>query len=475
MKEAVMKVLGMDYKRCSRRTKFVPTGPADDRWRFLKKQAVLDLLGEDDENVFVEGLVEYYQGRDQSQAAVKNMSLIIFAAFYDKQAVRKTEIAIELEEMGEEEVVQQEIELEGAAEDAGEDLPAEPVADKDPLNPANLPATVVVFNKSGRKTATFTRRKRRAIIRYFRFSPQDEPEKYFLSMLQLFWPFTSEEADLDPKKYGLTTVQELFDSKKGDLRMSTVMEKFEFFSDLLAEAYIKLAEQRGGADLDRVGGIHALEEGYGEEGELDMDPGQVEAVFGEGEGGGAGDGVGGDREVPFKGQPPPATDAEDLTKRLDFFKKNFNNDQWAAFTAAERTMDEYIRCKLSYTPFEGMNHFIHGSGGTGKSFMLESIRLMVHEKVVKSLGASLGNSTTVVTAPTGCAALNVNGSTIHRAFNLIVQQGKRKVDTGLKGPKLQRLQTTYADLHAVFIDEVHLPLFPSPFNKWPISDQHGGG
>jgi len=52
---------------------------------------------------------------------------------------------------------------------------------------------------------------------------------------------------------------------------------------------------------------------------------------------------------------------------------------------------------------EGKNLYVSGPGGVGKSYL------------VKHIMDKFGDST-VLMAPTGIAALNINGSTIHSAF-----------------------------------------------------------
>ena len=56
----------------------------------------------------------------------------------------------------------------------------------------------------------------------------------------------------------------------------------------------------------------------------------------------------------------------------------------------------------------GRNVFITGGGGTGKSFILQT--------VISALRAK--NKQVIVCAPTGIAATVIKGTTIHRAFNL---------------------------------------------------------
>ena len=62
--------------------------------------------------------------------------------------------------------------------------------------------------------------------------------------------------------------------------------------------------------------------------------------------------------------------------------------------------------------------FISGVGGTRKSFLIKAIRALVldmwHDKEESLLCA-------VVTAPTGLAAFNVGGVTIHRLLQLPIE------------------------------------------------------
>jgi ATP-dependent DNA helicase PIF1 len=53
----------------------------------------------------------------------------------------------------------------------------------------------------------------------------------------------------------------------------------------------------------------------------------------------------------------------------------------------------------------GKNVFLTGAAGTGKSFLFAYL--------VQQLTAKHGEDTVAVTAPTGIAAINVNGVTIH--------------------------------------------------------------
>lgn len=56
--------------------------------------------------------------------------------------------------------------------------------------------------------------------------------------------------------------------------------------------------------------------------------------------------------------------------------------------------------------------YVSGEGGTGKSFLIHAIRCWIKKKLNKSVA---------VAAPTGIAAYNINGLTIHRIFHLPVE------------------------------------------------------
>lgn len=85
----------------------------------------------------------------------------------------------------------------------------------------------------------------------------------------------------------------------------------------------------------------------------------------------------------------------------------------------------------------GKNIFITGKAGTGKSTLLEYFRSLTRKKIV-------------VLAPTGVAALNVQGETIHSFFRF-------KPDITLqKVKKLKKKSRIYLEIDAIIIDEISM-------------------
>ena len=61
-----------------------------------------------------------------------------------------------------------------------------------------------------------------------------------------------------------------------------------------------------------------------------------------------------------------------------------------------------------------------------------------------------------ITASTGKAACNINGTTLHSAFGLPCHGPNRYVKTELKGPELQKFQLKYKHLKVLIVDEVSM-------------------
>lgn len=86
------------------------------------------------------------------------------------------------------------------------------------------------------------------------------------------------------------------------------------------------------------------------------------------------------------------------------------------------------------------NLFLTGRAGTGKSTLLEHFKLISKKKIV-------------ILAPTGVAALNVGGETIHSFFNLKPNFELDEVTNKYKKPKRENL---FKNLQTIVIDEISM-------------------
>ena len=97
--------------------------------------------------------------------------------------------------------------------------------------------------------------------------------------------------------------------------------------------------------------------------------------------------------------------------------------------------------------------FISGVGGTGKSFLIQTIQA----KVAEIWKDQTSGPTCVVAAPTGLAAFNIGGVTVHRLFQLPIEhEGKTAQYWSLPKASQKMMRTALLDLKLVIIDEVSM-------------------
>lgn len=93
---------------------------------------------------------------------------------------------------------------------------------------------------------------------------------------------------------------------------------------------------------------------------------------------------------------------------------------------------------------EIVRQFVSGTGGTGKSFLIATIRAWVSEKLGKNVAVS---------APTGVSAYNVNGLTTYRLLQLPVEHGKTPKYTYLNDTSLEIFRPALINTSLIIIDE----------------------
>jgi ATP-dependent exoDNAse (exonuclease V) alpha subunit len=106
----------------------------------------------------------------------------------------------------------------------------------------------------------------------------------------------------------------------------------------------------------------------------------------------------------------------------------------------ELTFSPEAKQAIELVEHTNKNVFITGKAGTGKSTLLEHLRLNLERKII-------------VLAPTGVAAINVKGDTLHSFFGLkpgfeLEEATQKRVD--------ERRAKKYLGLNTIFIDEISM-------------------
>ena len=109
---------------------------------------------------------------------------------------------------------------------------------------------------------------------------------------------------------------------------------------------------------------------------------------------------------------------------------------------------ETDECSCNLSP---LRMFVSGVGGTGKSFLIETVKAFVHDLWPSD------DLTYAIAAPTGLAAFNVGGITIHRLFQLPIEHdGKTAEYWALPKCSQKVMKTTLRSVKIIIVDEVSM-------------------
>jgi len=130
---------------------------------------------------------------------------------------------------------------------------------------------------------------------------------------------------------------------------------------------------------------------------------------------------------------------EDVNKAIT----NLNIDQTIIFSK--------IKGHLNSDSTENLRMFVSGCGGTGKSYLINTIA-----QWLSATNANAKSISVAITAPTGLAAYNVGGVIIHRLLMLPVEHGSTAKYEELSSTSLSIVCNTLIDLKLLIIDEISM-------------------
>ena len=141
---------------------------------------------------------------------------------------------------------------------------------------------------------------------------------------------------------------------------------------------------------------------------------------------------------------------------LEELVSSLNYDQGRVFEQVKlhlehQALHETDRCCC--TDIKPLHMFVSGVGGTGKSFLIKTIRALVS----KIWDYKTGSPVCAVTAPTGLAAFNMGGVTIHRLLQLPLEHEGRTAGYWKLGKEaLKVMRNSLSQLRLLIIDEVSM-------------------
>ena len=99
--------------------------------------------------------------------------------------------------------------------------------------------------------------------------------------------------------------------------------------------------------------------------------------------------------------------------------------------------------------------YLHGGAGTGKSHVLKALYQGLYRLLNKNPGQQTNNLITLLVAPTGKAAYNITGHTIHCAFHIPANQSLSTYSK-LSWDTLNTLRAKYINLKWIISDEISM-------------------
>jgi len=403
--EAAYRLLGLPLVMCNVKRIFVASDLPEDRIRLLKPLKLLQELDPDSNEVYINGLPERYASRPND---LEKMCLADFAVNFDLVSNSNKETGTE-----------------------NDVLP--------PTETSKSQKRKRIRLKNG--MGVMIQRKKRSIMRYHKFSKDKEPEKYFHSMLMLFMPWRNETKDLLDS---FNTYSEAFTSKQDTVLNNK--KKFEYFTDEVTDHIQQIVE--GG--IFPVSIWDSLAPEVQHQNEISAHERIIEdsnlQIF-----------------CPEDFDHNRQKSSQMLSTNSLPTEELFNTVSYSEFSKMvlslnqeQRHVFQYVLdwcCKSLNNKIEPFYLFCTGGAGVGKSHLIHTI-LQMTNRSLRRPGDDPSQIVTHLSAPTGTAAYNIGGTTLHNSFLLPLTQSDKH--TNLSGEKLSNLRNQFSKLKILIIDEISM-------------------
>ncbi|XP_073714001.1 uncharacterized protein [Misgurnus anguillicaudatus] len=405
--EAVYRLTGMHLKECSRKVQFIPIGPNPVKMSLplhVLKNRVEKEQSDDESSFWMTSFVDRYKNRPQKQPLL-NLCLASFCSEY--RVLTKSEVLSQ----------KQNAEIE----------------------------VIKLDNNCGyvkRRTRTEP-----AVVRYPRFSPTKDPEKYYHSLLQLFLPHY-DDCHLKPSNY--ETYEEYYNS--GVIKTKSGMQNVKLIVDCNRELFekdsdkLERAKQLLEQDIDLEDAWAAICPETERERHECMELMQNKGLPDEDNTQNLIPDLTGNQQtistVETNHTTLPRNEALHLLRSL-------NEEQSDIFYKVRQWCLQKV---LGQNP-EPIRLFITGGAGTGKSHLIKAIHYESC-RLLSQLSENPNDVTVLLTASTGVAAFNVGASTIHNTFS--IGANVRLPYQPLSDDKINSLRIKMCNLQILIIDEVSM-------------------
>ncbi|XP_078541924.1 ATP-dependent DNA helicase PIF1-like [Lissotriton helveticus] len=144
--------------------------------------------------------------------------------------------------------------------------------------------------------------------------------------------------------------------------------------------------------------------------------------------------------------------AQEDVINLEELEKQLNVEQKQIYDQVTEQIEHGLyheKKECSCTSFKPVQLYVSGEAGTGKSFLIKGIATYLQKRTESSLSC-------VVTAPTGLAAHNIKGITLHRLLMLPVEHENKLEYHKLSGEACCEVSRVLKKMKLLIIDEVSM-------------------
>lgn len=406
--EAVYILLGMSMRQCSRKVVFINTSPPDERVRLLKSSHEIEQMDDNDEDVLSSNLLTRYSKRPKYHSDV---CLADWTAYYD--GIKKG------------------LFRQKRAERNAIDHDSFPPEEDLPENNDDVPFEERIVNK---ETARLARRHIPRIIRPVWFNVRTNAEKCYRELLMLFHPWRNEEKDLLAE---YATFQEHYEATK-----EQIDNALQLYSPNHA-IFQQVLDNLGTIDMENETMFQFAPNI--QQTDLDDNTTNNERV-----------------------SNTPAGEYYDIGEDLGIPTNIFREDEFVRNKeVADDVFRSMVRC-LNIEQREIFDHILHavktkqsqqcifvtGGAGVGKTFLIETIYQALTKHYDHLPGSDFTQTKILLIAPTGKAAYNISGNTIHTALALSGRDGGQIKDLNID--TLTKLSNKLGSIEFVIIDEISM-------------------
>ena len=397
--EAVYRILSLPMKQLSRSVVFVNTNPKHERIAVLKSPDLLSQLEDDDTNVFQKSLIDRYQHRPQQ---LSSMCLAEFAATFATDYKPDDSMT----------------------SDALPDVESDTTSTKITLTDG--------FGK-------MSKRRQQAVIRFRKYNKDTDPSNWYRAKLMLYYPWFDEQTDL-------LGGHPSYEAHYRHVANTVLTNESKYTKEAIDE--IEVDEDgppehlwNSIAPSTEEHRLHSIAEGNEQLTEVSQqDLQDNQNILSQSS-----------LHVRFESS---ANTPEMPPEQYRQYMRELNDEQRSIVMFHRDWCKQAVLALKANKPLEPYHVFLSGPGGVGKSHVIK----LIHSDTLKLLKLSgtfePDDVIVLLTAPTGVAAFNIDGMTLHSA--LLLGRSKYSDFQPLSHDRLNTLRTKLSHLMLLIVDEVSM-------------------